>query len=103
MISARELLGNWPRKAKQFNATRSFSETLNKPMNSTRIIHPELLLVANPVYAFKHLRRTCRKPLRYILCTSACVEMTYTKAVRSTPKKMNFFSTSKSKLEPMIK
>ena len=97
MISARDLLGNWPRKAKQFNATRSFSETLNKPMNSTRIIHPELLLVANHVYAFKSLRRTWRKPLRYVLCTSACVEMTYTKAVSTTPKKMNLFPTSKSK------
>ena len=46
MISARDLLGKWPEKAKQFNATRSFTETLNKPVNSTRIIHPELSSVA---------------------------------------------------------
>ena len=46
MISARDLLGKWPEKAKQFNATRSFTKTLNKPLNSTRIIHSELSSVA---------------------------------------------------------
>ena len=46
MISARDLLGKWPKKSKQFNAARSFTETLNKPGNSTRIIHPELSSVA---------------------------------------------------------
>ena len=30
MISARDLLGKWPKKAEQFNATRSFPETLKK-------------------------------------------------------------------------
>ena len=46
MLSARDLLGKWPKKAKQFNAAQSFAETLNKPGNSTRIIHPELSSVA---------------------------------------------------------
>ena len=46
MISARDLLGKWPKKSKQFNAARSFTETLNKPVNSTRIIHSELSSVA---------------------------------------------------------
>ena len=46
MISARDLLGKWPKKAKQFNASRSFTETLNKPGNSTRVIHPQLSSVA---------------------------------------------------------
>ena len=46
MISARDLLGKWPKKTEQFNATRSFTETLKKPVNSTRIIHPELSSVA---------------------------------------------------------
>ena len=46
MISARDLLGKWPIKAELFNTTRSFTETLKKPVNSTRIIHPELSSVA---------------------------------------------------------
>ena len=46
MLSARDLLGKWPKKAKQFNAAQSFAETLNKPGNSTRIIHPKLSSVA---------------------------------------------------------
>ena len=37
MISSRDLLGKWPKKGEQFNATRSFTETLKKPVNSTRI------------------------------------------------------------------
>ena len=46
MLSARDLLGKWPKRAKQFNAAQSFAEALNKPGNSTRIIHPELSSVA---------------------------------------------------------
>ena len=46
MISARDLLGKWPKKTEQFNVTRSFTETLKKPVNSTRIINPELSSVA---------------------------------------------------------
>ena len=46
MTSARDLLRKWPKKAKEFNAARSFTETLNKPVNSTRIIHPEPSSVA---------------------------------------------------------
>ena len=46
MLSARDLLGKWPKKAKQLKAAQSFAETLNKPGNSTRIIHPELSSVA---------------------------------------------------------
>ena len=42
MISARDLLGKWPKKTEHFNATRSSTETLKKPVNSTRIINPEL-------------------------------------------------------------
>ena len=60
MISARHLLGNWPKKAKQFNAARSFTETLNKPVNSTRIIHSELSSVG---------RSKGSSPLRYVVCT----------------------------------
>ena len=44
MISARDLLGKWPEKAKQFNATRSFTETLYKHVNSTRIYSSRALI-----------------------------------------------------------